>query len=478
MERILNEVRNFIKEHNLISENDKVGCALSGGTDSIFMTYILKKLSIEMNFKILAIHVNHMLRGNESLKDEEFSRKFCELNNIEFKSYRVDVKKYSENNKVSIEMAGRTLRYEIFEKLKNDLIITKCALAHHADDDVETILMRIFRGTGIRGIEGIKKIRNGFYIRPILFLRRKQHIEKFLQDNSIDYCVDKSNFSNDYLRNKLRLSIIPNINENFLMDITNNVLHLKEISRNDNEFFDNLINDYLNKYVTLVSDGVLINKECLTLHKSILFRLIRKSIEIFCGDINDINLKHIKYIINIGNTNKSKIIQIKKNLYCINDLKELKLVREIPMIEKEHKTSHILLNTEEINKFKMRHIKEITKEICFLGNNIRVKFSLEDNFNNNKVSSLDDCKYFSFDNVNNNVILRNRIDGDFFKPFGMEKYKKLKSFLIDQKAKNRDKIPIICFDDNISWVFNYRNSEDYKVLNTTKIIVKIKLEYI
>ncbi len=478
MEYILNEVRNFINEHSLIAKNDKVGCALSGGTDSIFMTYILNKLSIEMDFKILAIHVNHKLRGIESLEDEEFSRKFCECNNIEFISHRVDVKKYSEDHKISIEMAGRVSRYNIFEKLKNDGIITKCALAHHADDDVETILMRIFRGTGIKGIEGIKEIRNDFYIRPILFLRRKKHIEKFLEDNSIEYRIDKSNFSDDYLRNKLRLSIIPNINENFSMDITNSILNLKEISRNDNEFFDNLVSDYLNKYVKLVSDGVLINKECLALHKSILYRLIRKSIELFSGDINDINLKHIKYIISTINTNKNKAIQIKKNLYCINNSKELKLVKELPITEKNNKSSHVLLNEEEINQFKMRNVEEITKEIYFLGKKIRVLFNLQDIINEGEISSSNNYKYFSFDNVSNSIILRNRIDGDFFKPFGMDKYKKLKNFLIDQKAKNRDEIPIICFDNNISWVFNYRNSHDYRVLNTTKTIVRIKLEYI
>ena len=180
MEHILNEVRNFIEKNNLISKNDKVGCAFSGGTDSVFMTYILNKLSYEMNFKVIAIHVNHMLRGEFSLRDENFSKNFCKLNCIEFKSYEVDVKKYSLDNKISIEMAGRFLRYDIFENLKNRGIINKCALAHHADDDVETILMRIFRGTGIKGIEGIKEIRNDFYIRPILFLRRKDHIEKFL----------------------------------------------------------------------------------------------------------------------------------------------------------------------------------------------------------------------------------------------------------------------------------------------------------
>lgn len=478
MERILNQVRDFIKKNNLISENDKVGCAFSGGTDSVFMTYVLNKLSYEMNFKIIAIHVNHMLRGEFSLRDENFSKKFCKTNNIEFKSYRVDVKKYSLDNKVSIEMAGRSLRYDVFENLKNHGIINKCALAHHADDDVETILMRIFRGTGIKGIEGIKEIRDDFYIRPILFLRRKSQIEKFLNCNSIEYMTDDSNFSEDYLRNKLRLNIIPSINENFSMDITNSILNLKKMSKIDNDFFEELVKIYLEKYVEFSSQEVFIKSECLNLHNSILFRLIRKSIEIFSGDINDLNLKHVKYIIDSFNLKIGGKIQIKKHLYCIKDSFGLKFVRNISHLNENREEIHILLNKDEIYDLKNGFSKEVMKEICFLGSKIRVVFNLENNLNYNKINSLGDFKYFDFDKVENEVALRNRKEGDYFKPFGMKSTKKLKDFLINEKAKNRDNIPIICFDNNISWVFNFRNSEDYKVLSNTKKVVKMKLEYV
>ena len=225
---VIHRVKNFINFNKLILENNVVACALSGGADSIFMTYVLNKISYEMNFKIIGIHVNHMLRGEEAYEDELFVEKFCKHNNIEFKIYRVDVKEYSKKNKISIEMAGREVRYKIFEDLKKENIITKCALAHHADDDVETILMRIFKGTGIKGIEGIKEIRENFYVRPILFLRRNSEIEKFLNINNIKFVVDKTNFSQNYLRNKLRLSIIPSINESFSMDITKNILNIKE----------------------------------------------------------------------------------------------------------------------------------------------------------------------------------------------------------------------------------------------------------
>ena len=326
---VIHRVKNFINFNKLILENDVVACALSGGADSIFMTYVLNKISYEMNFKIIGIHANHMLRGEKAYEDELFVEKFCKHNNIEFKIYRVDVKEYSKKNKISIEMAGREVRYKIFEDLKKEKIITKCALAHHADDDVETILMRIFKGTGIKGIEGIKEIRENFYVRPILFLRRNSEIEKFLNINNIKFVVDKTNFSQNYLRNKLRLSIIPSINESFSMDITKNILNLKELSKYDNEFFDEVVEDYIKKYVEISGEYMYIDKKCFNIHRAVLFRLIREAIFLFHGDINDISLKHIKYICDFVNKNDGKVIQIIKKLFCLNDGNYLKFLKNV-----------------------------------------------------------------------------------------------------------------------------------------------------
>lgn len=476
---VIDRVKNFINSNKLILENDVVACALSGGVDSIFMTYVLNKISYEMNFKIIGIHVNHMLRGEEAYEDELFVEKFCKHNNIEFKIYRVDVKEYSKKNKISIEMAGREVRYKIFEDLKKENIITKCALAHHADDDVETILMRIFKGTGIKGIEGIKEIRENFYIRPILFLRRNSEIEKFLNINNIRFVVDKTNFSQNYLRNKLRLSIIPSINESFSMDITKNILNLKELSKYDNEFFDEVVKDYIKKYVEISREYMYIDKKCFNIHRAVLFRLIREAIFLFDGDINDISLKHIKYICDFVNKNDGKVIQIRKKLFCLNEGNYLKFLKNVDFEDDYKYFYEKLIDENEILNFKNRKINKVVKEVDFLGQKVKVIVTLEDGFkfNDFNMKALD-YKYFSLDDVKNNICFRNRCHGDIFKPFGMNSHKKLKEFLINEKAVKKNKIPLICFDNAIVWVFKFRNSEDYKVLSDSKTIIKIKLEYL
>lgn len=477
MEDILQRVKDFIKENNLICENDVVASTISGGADSIFMTYVLNKLSKEMNFKIIGVHVNHLLREKESFRDEEFSRKFCEEQNIRFKSYRVDVNKFSLENKLSIEMGAREVRYKIFEDLKNQKVINKCALAHHGDDDAETILMRIFKGTGTKGLEGIKEIREGFYIRPILFLRRVGEIEKFLKENNINFIIDHTNLCEDYLRNKVRLSIIPKINESFSMDVTKNVLTLKEICKIDNDFIDEIVKENMAKYVDINKEYVRIYKRCFSIHKAILYRVIRECIHMCKGDVNDVSLSHIKSIYDLIKKQKGRYIQIKKNLYCINKEDYLELSTTYHKHEVKYFNS-VVLNFNEINALRNNLRNYISKEIDFLGEKIKISFEVCENLTKKDlINAPKDFKYFSLDDVCE-ISLRNRKDGDLFTPFGLNSPKKLKEFLINEKAENKGRIPLMCFDNNIVWVVGFRNSREHMVLNNTKTIVKINLEYL
>ncbi len=476
METIINRVRDFIIENNLIKKGDKVGCALSGGADSIFMTYALKKLSFFMGFKVFAFHVNHMLRGDESLRDENFSREFSEKLGIEFKSFKCDILKYSKDKKISIEMAGREVRYNIFNSLKDEGVINKIALAHHADDDVETIIMRIFKGTGVDGLCGIKPIRDDFYIRPILFLRRKEDIERVLNEENISFIIDKSNLSHDYLRNKIRLSIIPELNESFNKNISKNVLSLKEICSYDSDYFDYIVKDNMDKYLVNYSHNeyVDLHKDIFKLHKSIHYRVIRKVIFLFNNSLNDINLSSIKYIEELLDKKINKTICLKKNLFCINKEFHIRFSRTPQLYEDKKDENIYLLNKEEISLLKEGKLHSINKDFVFLGK--KMKLSLERDLNKNRDLTLKHTKYFSIDNLNERVSLRNRRYGDTFCPYSMDKDKKLKDFLINEKVKDKDSIPLLCFDDIIVWVYGIRNSNYFKVRDDQKI-VKIKLEF-
>ena len=198
-----NKVEAFITKYNLLNHNDLYIVALSGGADSVALLLLLK----EQGFRIRAAHCNFHLRGEESDRDEAFCVELCGRLGIELHRAHFDTKTYADLHHVSIEMAARELRYRWFEQLRQDIGAAAICVAHHQNDSVETILMNIIRGTGLRGLTGIQA-RNGFVLRPLLCVSRDE-IERFLSERGQSYVTDSSNLTEDYMRNKIRLQVLP-----------------------------------------------------------------------------------------------------------------------------------------------------------------------------------------------------------------------------------------------------------------------------
>ena len=198
-----NKVEAFITKYNLLNHNDLYIVALSGGADSVALLLLLK----EQGFRIHAAHCNFHLRGEESDRDETFCVELCGRLGIELHRAHFDTKTYADLHHVSIEMAARELRYRWFEQLRQDIGAAAVCVAHHQNDSVETILMNIIRGTGLRGLTGIQA-RNGYVLRPLLCVSRDE-IERFLSERGQSYVTDSSNLTEDYMRNKIRLQVLP-----------------------------------------------------------------------------------------------------------------------------------------------------------------------------------------------------------------------------------------------------------------------------
>ena len=198
-----NKVGAFVARYNLLNYNDLYIVALSGGADSVALLLLLK----EQGFRIHAAHCNFHLRGEESDRDETFCVELCGRLGIELHRVHFDTNTYADLHHVSIEMAARELRYRWFEQLRQDIGAAAVCVAHHQNDSVETILMNIIRGTGLRGLTGIQA-RNGFVLRPLLCVSRDE-IERFLSERGQSYVTDSSNLTEDYMRNKIRLQVLP-----------------------------------------------------------------------------------------------------------------------------------------------------------------------------------------------------------------------------------------------------------------------------
>lgn len=234
----VNRVLEFIIQNNLISRGDRIVCGLSGGADSCAMLHILHTLSDSLGFSVVGAHLNHMIRGDEAIRDETFAGNFCDSLGIPFYVRRVDVTALASSLKLSLEDAGRKARYGFFEELCRELSANKIATAHNKNDNAETVLMHAIRGTGNSGLCGIPPVR-GNIIRPVLALSGEE-LRRYCKEKNIDYVTDSSNLENDYTRNKIRNRIFPLLEE-INPRVTDALCRLAKTAAINESFFEKCI---------------------------------------------------------------------------------------------------------------------------------------------------------------------------------------------------------------------------------------------
>ena len=302
------KVLNTIKQYKLIENGDRVVVGVSGGPDSISLLDILNKFQKNniINFEIIVAHINHQIR-EEADSDEEFVKEYCEKNQINFFTKRIDVIKYANNNKMGLEEAGRKIRYDFFDEILKKEDANKIAIAHNKNDKAETIIMNIIRGSGISGLRGIEPIRDEKYIRPIINCERYE-IEKYAEDNKLNPRIDKTNFENDCTRNKIRNIVLPYVKKEFNSNIVETLNRLSLVAAETDEYIKRQVIEEYNKIkVEENADKIVLNLKEFNL-KDI---LIRKKILIYTiskvlGNSQNIEKVNVEDIIkmcekNIGN---------------------------------------------------------------------------------------------------------------------------------------------------------------------------------
>ncbi|GAB6151000.1 tRNA lysidine(34) synthetase TilS [Clostridium novyi] len=460
---MIEKVINTIKCNNMFEVNDKVVVALSGGPDSICLLHILHTLKDELNISIVAAHVNHCLRGEAADNDEMYVKKICEELGIQCFVKREDVHRISKERGISCEMAGREVRYQFFEEVLHKINGNKIAIAHNANDQAETVLMRILRGTGLEGLVGIRPVRDNIFVRPIINLTRDE-IENYCDINKLNPRIDKTNFENIYTRNKIRLELIPYIQKNFNSDVIEVLNRFSDTVKVDNEYINNVAKEKYNEYSEISEEKIILKGQLFKEHEAILTRVIRIAIKNIKGNLNNLEKNHIYDIIDIQKKSTGKYIMLPSGIRVTNNYGDIYVYKE----EKKHKVQKINkeveLNLLEENVV-TNHKLKITLDI--------IKSKEDIKFDKNPL-----IKYFDYDKIKGVIKLRYRKNGDKFMPFGMSGSKKLKDLFIDLKIpkERRDNIPLITFGDDIAWIVGYRISDKFKINKDTKSILKIKIE--
>ena len=421
MKKIAKKIKE-IKDKNLINENDKILIAFSGGPDSMFLYYVLKTLQKEYKLEISLIYINHNLRDDVD-NDIKIVTNFAKENGVKLYVKKIDVKKYAKDNKKSVELAARELRYEMINKTLMEIGYNKIATGHNLDDNVETLVFRLIRGTSIKGLKGIP-IKRGNIIRPILHFE-KTEIIKFLDEKEVEYVIDYTNFENDYTRNYIRNEIFPmffNVNSNFKLKI--------------NELIEELNYNKTSKNKRLLIEKLEEKK----------VKLTREKINNIYNSLYDSEDELKK--------DGAKEFEIGENLVLRKKYDRIEIVSKKEKNEKE-KNKTIKLNTRK--KWNLFEIGIFNGENKVLLNEYKKSNNIK--FYEIKLNKkVDEIK------------IRARIDGDRIKLKNVG-YKKIKKILIDKKISKweRDEIPIILYENEILSVGDISISEHLEKINIEKI---------
>ncbi len=318
---IIKKIRSTAEKFNMIKKGDTVVCGLSGGADSVCLLLALRELADDMDFSLEAIHINHCLRDEESDRDEQFCRELCRRLDIPFTAVSCNVREYAENNRLSCEEAAREMRYEAFRCHTER---KKLATAHNADDNLETMLLNIIRGTGLKGISGIPPVRDNI-IRPLIAVSRTE-IEEYLCNIGQDFVTDSSNLTDDYTRNKIRHNIIPLMKE-LNGSLTETTVRTAEVLRSENDLIEEIVAEAMEKclqngvFYGLSGYNEVIRRRCIARYLS--------------ANSLPFSNKRLTDCDNIA-VNGGKI-NISGNIYLVSDGKKMKLSEILP-----EKTSEII----------------------------------------------------------------------------------------------------------------------------------------
>ena len=436
MREALEKVKFFIRQHCLLQEGERVVVGLSGGPDSVCLAHILDKLGYE----VVAAHCNFHLRGEESMRDEQFVVSLCQQMGWNLHQEDFDTAVYARQKGISIEMAAREYRYDWFKRLKEEVGAEAIAVGHHQDDNVETLLLNLTRGTGIKGLCGMQP-KNGDVVRPLLCLTRKD-ILIYLEDVHQTYVTDHTNLEDDFARNKVRLDVLPlleTINQGAMKNLASTQENLTEVMK----VYQQAMQDAITNCVEQKENGE-----------------IHIDIQKLQTLPSPISLLH--EVLSPLGFNKA---QLKDLLSALNESgKIFKAADRRVLVDRQH----IIVESEH---YPMPNItqKVVPVEDLHIEKDPNFAYFDADKLHFNCQLSTVNCQ----------LPIRTPQEGDTFAPFGMGgKRKLLSDFLTDLKLSlfEKERQPLLVVGNEIVWVIGRRSSELYRVDETTKWVLILSLK--
>jgi len=461
---LFSRVKSTIELHKMILPGDTIFVGVSGGADSVALLHLLNRLKEELCFKLYAGHLNHMFRGEEAEGDARLVESLSQQWNIPLVNESFNVPEYLRRHNRSTQEGAREVRYLFFEKSAEIIGANRVALGHHADDQAETVLLNLIRGSGTSGLRGIPPVREGRYIRPLLYTRRDQ-IEFYCKSLGIPYRTDSSNLKTFYLRNRIRLELIPLLEEKYNPAVVKSLNRLAGIARDEDEYLDSVARVAFGDVVKHQEIGkVIISIEKMEyLSTAIKRRVIRTACLELAGFGGLPTFDHVEAALKLAFSQcRQGKIDLPGGLRLVKKYRFLEIITDKGQCQ-------ILFYQHRIQVPGFTAIPEIGRAIA--------AETLE-------VSRAGDPRQYSYnealldlDSILGPVFVRKRMDGDSFFPLGMNGKTKLKKFFIDLKVprEHRDAIPIVTCGNDIVWVAGFRTDRRFCVTEKTGRCLHLKL---
>ena len=456
---MIEKVKQTITKYGLLKQNERVVVGLSGGPDSTALAVTLAQIAPSMGVQLIIAHFNHGLRGREANEDERSASRLAKKLGLSFVSRKMDKKAVKKG--LSPEDFYRQQRYQFFDEVGKSNHAGKIALGHNLQDQAETVLLHLLRGSGLEGLKGIMPLRDGKYIRPLIEISREE-IVSFLDEAGIAYRQDSSNESKLHLRNKIRLELLPYLKKEFNPRIDETLAQMAEILREENKFIKECVDQALKSTcIKKQKNRIILNIEYVNiLPLAIQRRLLKELLENFSSQKNGIVFLHINSI--------SKLLQ------------SLESGRKICLpygIEARREYENLILERARVCTKQPEYAYQIKipGSVYLKERNLTIRLSV---INKDKIEfnvKNKDC--FDLDKIKLPLVLRNRREGDWFQPLGMSGRQKLKSFFIDHKVpqQKRNEMMLLADQQSVIWIENMHLNEQVKITPETVNVLELEI---
>ena len=461
MNEIYQRVKDYITENNMIRENDRIVAGVSGGADSIAMLSILRDLKEESGFELRAVHVHHGIRGKEADRDEALVKETCETWGIPFEGYHFDVPRLSLEWKLGEEETGRIVRKQAFAREREAFSGTGrflIALAHNRNDQAETMLHHLARGTGLRGLGGIRPVGDGI-IRPVLCLERREIIQ-YLHEREIFYITDSSNLSDEYTRNRIRRHILPLLEEEINPKAVEHMAETARVLAEAEDLLTSLSGQLLEKCA--VENGYLLGEAFFSSEHILKEYVILMALGELAGGRRDFTKGHVEEILSLIKKQNGRYLCLPKGITARRVYGGVRLERE----ENPGKTAG-----DQEEKWELQ---VPGKTITAFGS-FQAEIFVWDN---RKIEEKKYTKWFDYDKITDSPCVRRRQAGDFLVVDGNGSRKKLNRVMIDDKIPGeiRDRIPLVALGSEILWMPGGRMNQQYKITSATGRVLQLQYQ--